>query len=129
MNEKSRSKHESQLIHRSAWSPVRSLVSSVLVQKQVGHTIVQLPQATHLWATSFQRWASVEAASKERRSTVGSAGRIPAAASATVAEAACAVLWSAVVCATARKTSAPRHEPVRTTNLTVPWGPTVSVSF
>src|SRR6266702_2377774 len=115
MNEKSRSKHESQLIHRSAWSPVRSLVSSVLVQKQVGHTIVQLPQATHLWATSFQRWASVEAASKERRSTV--------------AEAACAVLWSAVVCGTARNTSAPRHEPVRTTNLTVPWGRTVSVSF
>jgi hypothetical protein len=38
-------KHESQRRVRSAKAPVRSVVSSTVVQKQVGHASVQLPQA------------------------------------------------------------------------------------
>ena len=48
-------KQESHLRTRSAEVPVRSLWSSIVVQKQVGHTMVQLPQVRQRWATSSHR--------------------------------------------------------------------------
>ena len=51
-------KQESQRRPRSAWSPVRSVTSSTVVQKQVGQTIVQLPQVRQRAATSSQRGCS-----------------------------------------------------------------------
>jgi hypothetical protein len=56
--EKANVKHESQPRQRSAWFPVILLTSSTVVQKQVGQTIVQLAQARHRVATSFQRGCS-----------------------------------------------------------------------
>ena len=47
-------KQESQTRRRSAWVPVRSVASSTVAQKQVGHTIVQFPQARQRFATSSQ---------------------------------------------------------------------------
>jgi len=53
--EKSRSKQDAQLCHRSACSPVRSVTSSTEVQKQVGQASVQFPQVRQRDATSSQR--------------------------------------------------------------------------
>ena len=60
MYEKSSVKQESQRRTRSATVPERSVVSSMVVQKQVGQTIVQLAQARQRSATSSQRgWLGV----------------------------------------------------------------------
>ena len=48
-------KQESHRRVRSASSPARSVTSSTVWQKQVGHTIVQLPQVRQRSATSSQR--------------------------------------------------------------------------
>ena len=68
---KSSSKHDAQCCQRSACSPVRSLTSSVLVQKHVGHTIVQLPQVRHRLATSSHCGDSRESDQQSRRSSSG----------------------------------------------------------
>jgi len=44
-------KQESHFRQRSAWVPVMSLVSSTVVQKQVGQTMVQLAQLRQRAAT------------------------------------------------------------------------------
>ena len=85
--EKSRSKQESQRSQRSACSPATSVTSSTVVQKQVGQTIVQLPQDRQRAATSSQRAASWLPASRSRRSPSGSARLIFVAAAATAAAA------------------------------------------
>ena len=51
-------KQESHSRVRSASSPARSVVSSTVVQKHVGQTIVQLPQVRQRSATSSQRGCS-----------------------------------------------------------------------
>ena len=51
-------KHESHRRQRSAPVPVRSVTSSTVEQKQVGQTIVQLPQDRQREATSSQRGCS-----------------------------------------------------------------------
>ena len=51
-------KHESHSRVRSVSPPVRSVVSSTVVQKHVGQTIVQLPQLRQRSATSSQRGCS-----------------------------------------------------------------------
>src|SRR3990172_3187168 len=56
--EKSMVKHESQRRDLVAETPSRVTVSSVVEQKQVGQTSVQLVQARHLCATSSQRGCS-----------------------------------------------------------------------
>ena len=62
-------KQESQRRLRSATSPVRSFSSSTEVQKQVGQTIVQLPQVRQRSATSSQRGCSRLASSSSRTSS------------------------------------------------------------
>ena len=62
-------KQESQRRLRSAASPARSFSSSTAVQKQVGHTIVQLPQVRQRSATSSQRGCSRLASSSSRTSS------------------------------------------------------------
>ena len=51
-------KQESQRRQRSASAPVRSVVSSTVVQKQVGQTIVQFAQVKQRFATWSQRGCS-----------------------------------------------------------------------
>ena len=48
MYEKSRVKHESHFCQRSARVPLRSVASSTVVQKQVGHTIADIDHAHRL---------------------------------------------------------------------------------
>ena len=48
-------KQESQRRDRELSTPARSLASSTVMQKQVGHTIVQLAQLMQRSATSSQR--------------------------------------------------------------------------
>jgi hypothetical protein len=47
-------KQESHTLRRSAQVPGRSVESSTVAQKQVGHTIVQFPQVRQRVATSSQ---------------------------------------------------------------------------
>ena len=58
--------------HRSASPPVRSVTSSTVVQKHVGHTIVQLPHVRQRSATSSQRGCSSESCSSSRSPWVSS---------------------------------------------------------
>ena len=51
-------KHESQRRVREASSPARSVTSSTVEQKQVGQTMVQLPQVRQRSATWSQRGCS-----------------------------------------------------------------------
>ena len=68
---KSNSKHDAQFSQRSACSPVRSVTSSVLVQKHVGHTMVQLPHVRQRLATSSQCGDSRDCTRSCRRSASG----------------------------------------------------------
>ncbi len=65
-------KHESHSLVRSEWSPVRSVWSSTVRQKQVGQTRVQLPQVRQRVATSSQRSFSRLRASRSRMSVTSS---------------------------------------------------------
>jgi ferredoxin len=62
-------KQESQRRDRALSAPVRSLVSSTVVQKQVGQTMVQLPQLRQRSATSSQRLCSRLRISRSRTSS------------------------------------------------------------
>ena len=61
------------------------MLSSVVVQKQVGQTIVQLPQVRQRLATSSQRGDSRLSRSSARRSTSGISRPIRSAAASTAA--------------------------------------------
>src|SRR5262249_13448636 len=84
---KSREKQEAQTRHRSAWSPVRSVVCWLLVKKEVGQTMVQLPHVRHRPAASSRRGDSRVRTSSRARSTGGRAGPIRCSAAATAADA------------------------------------------
>src|SRR3954470_16221210 len=87
MYEWSSVKHESQRRVRSLVSPVRSVVSSTVEQKQVGQTIVQLPQLRQRSATASQRGCSALACTSARSRAVSRLPPIEAAAPATAASA------------------------------------------
>ena len=72
-------KHESHTRVCSASTPARSVVSSTVLQKHVGHTSVQLPQLRQRSATSSQRGCSALACSRSRMSVVSSVRPIEAA--------------------------------------------------
>ena len=111
---KSSVKQESQRRLRSASWPVRSVTSSTVVQKHVGHTEVQFPQVRQRSATSSQRGCSRFAWSSSRRSPASISRPIcPAARSAAASGAPVSASVASRLGSSAR-TSAPSSLPTST---------------
>ena len=112
---KSSVKQESHLLLRSACIPVRSVASSTVEQKQVGHTIVQFVHARHLPATSSHRGCSKLSFSTCGRSRTSIFFVRDFAARETASRADLFSGSVASLCGTASRTSSPRGVPPEAT--------------
>ena len=105
-------KQESQRREREVSPPVRSLESSTEVQKQVGQTMVQLPQVRQRSATSSQRGCSRLRSRSSRRSSARICRPIEAAVRATTDRGGRRFSRSvAARCGSSASTSRPTSEP------------------
>ncbi len=114
MRLKSMVKHESHSRCRSASPPARSVTSSTVVQKHVGHTSVQLPQVRQRSATSSQRGCSRLRCSSSASPAVSSERPICDAARSTARAAASWSRGSAGRAGSSSATCAPRSLPTST---------------